>query len=66
MVYCILAAGVSRAKNLLMSEDVIASIDTIKKLGIKLKLQKIVKFLEKVSMDIITKNIKLMLKTQEH
>ena len=33
-----LAAGISEAKNLLMSEDVLASIKTIKKLGIKVKL----------------------------
>ena len=35
VLFASLAKGVSRAKNLLMSEDVIASIDTIKKLGIK-------------------------------
>ena len=33
-----LAAGISEAKNLLMSEDVLASIKVIKKLGIKVKL----------------------------
>ena len=33
-----LAAGISEAKNLLMSEDVLASIKKIKKLGIKVKL----------------------------
>ena len=33
-----LATGTSEAKNLLMSEDVLASIKTIKKLGIKVKL----------------------------
>ena len=32
--------GKSRAYNLLMSEDVLAAIDTIKKLGIKVKVQK--------------------------
>jgi len=35
-----LAIGVSNAKNLLMSEDVLASIKTIKKLGIKVKYAK--------------------------
>ena len=33
-----LATGISKAKNLLMSEDVLASINVIKKLGIKVKL----------------------------
>ena len=33
-----LATGISEAKNLLMSEDVLASIKVIKKLGIKVKL----------------------------
>ncbi len=33
-----LATGISEAKNLLMSEDVLASINVIKKLGIKVKL----------------------------
>ena len=32
------AAGKSIAHNLLMSEDVLAAIDTIKKLGIKVKI----------------------------
>ena len=35
-----LATGISEAKNLLMSEDVLASIKVIKKLGIKVKLDK--------------------------
>ena len=34
------ATGKSRAHNLLMSEDVLAAIDTIKKLGIKVKIYK--------------------------
>ena len=34
------ASGKSRAKNLLMSEDVIAAIDSIRKLGIKVKICK--------------------------
>mgnify|MGYP006152407525 FL=1 len=32
------ATGVSKAYNLLMSEDVLAAIDSIKKLGIKVKI----------------------------
>ena len=35
-----LANGVSKAKNLLMSEDVIAAINAIKRLGIKVKIKK--------------------------
>ena len=35
-----LANGKSRSHNLLMSEDVIASIETIKKFGIKVKVKK--------------------------
>ena len=35
-----LANGISKAKNLLMSEDVIAAIHSIKKLGIKSKIKK--------------------------
>ena len=35
-----LANGISRAKNLLMSEDVLASINTIRKLGIKAEIDK--------------------------
>tara|TARA_Y100001970_G_scaffold293360_1_gene439656 strand:- start:4413 stop:5732 length:1320 start_codon:yes stop_codon:yes gene_type:complete len=35
-----LASGTSIAKNLLMSEDVLAAIKTIKKLGIKVKIKK--------------------------
>ena len=34
-----LANGISTAKNILMSEDVLASIDAIKKLGIKVKFK---------------------------
>ena len=34
------ASGRSKANNLLMSEDVIAAIDSIKKLGIKVKIYK--------------------------
>ena len=35
-----LANGVSTAKNLLISEDVIASINAVKKLGVKVKIKK--------------------------
>ncbi len=35
-----LAKGISRAKNLLMSEDVMAAINAVKKLGIKIKINK--------------------------
>ena len=35
-----IASGISRAENLLMSEDVLAAIDSIKKLGIKAKINK--------------------------
>ena len=34
------AIGRSKAYNLLMSEDVVAAIDSIKKLGIKIKIHK--------------------------
>ena len=34
------ATGISKAYNLLMSEDVVAALDTIKKLGIKVKIYK--------------------------
>ena len=34
------AVGKSKGYNLLMSEDVLAAIDSIKKLGIKVKIQK--------------------------
>ena len=40
ILFSSLANGVSKAKNLLMSEDVIATLNTIKKLGIKTKLSK--------------------------
>ena len=35
-----IANGISRAENLLMSEDVLAAIDSVKKLGIKAKINK--------------------------
>ena len=37
VLFSSLASGASKAKNLLMSEDVIAALETIKKLGIKVK-----------------------------
>ncbi len=40
VLFSSLAKGVSKAKNLLISEDVIAAIKTIKKLGIKAKIKK--------------------------
>ncbi len=40
VLFSSLASGVSTAKNLLMSEDVIAAIKTIKKLGIKVYINK--------------------------
>ena len=40
VLFSSLGQGVSRAKNLLISEDVLAAIKAVKKLGIKVKLQK--------------------------
>ena len=40
VLFSSIANGISIAKNLLMSEDVIASLDAIKKLGIKVKINK--------------------------
>ena len=40
VLFASLANGVSKAKNLLMSEDVLAALDTIKKFGIKSKINK--------------------------
>ncbi len=40
VLFSSLANGISTAKNLLMSEDVLAAIDAIKKLGIKVKINK--------------------------
>ncbi len=40
VLFASLADGVSKAKNLLMSEDVLAALDTIKKFGIKSKINK--------------------------
>ena len=40
VLFSSLANGISKAKNLLMSEDVFAAINAIKKLGIKVKIKK--------------------------
>ena len=40
ILFSSLASGVSKAKNLLMSDDVLAAIETVKKLGIKVKFNK--------------------------
>ena len=40
ILFSSLAEGISKANNLLISEDVIAAIKTIKKLGIKVKIKK--------------------------
>ena len=40
VLFSSLANGISRAKNLLLSEDVLASLNVIKKLGIKYKITK--------------------------
>ena len=40
VLFASLANGVSKAKNLLMSEDVIAAIKSIRKLGIKVTINK--------------------------
>ena len=40
VLFASLASGISKSKGLLMSEDVLAAIDAVKKLGIKVKLNK--------------------------
>ena len=56
VLFASLANGTSKAKNLLMSEDVLAAIKAIKKLGIKIVIKKKnVRFLEKVLMAISIK-----------
>ena len=40
VLFASLAKGLSKAKNLLMSEDVLAAIDSVKKLGIKVNIQR--------------------------
>ena len=39
VLFASLGSGISRAKNLLMSEDVIAAINAIRKFGIKVKFR---------------------------
>ena len=58
ILFSSLAEGISKANNLLISEDVIAAIKTIKKLGIKVKIKKInVKFMGEELKDINIKKI---------
>ena len=58
VLFSSLADGTSTAKNLLMSEDVVASLKAIKSLESNLKLIKIyVKFMEKELMVMITKKL---------
>ena len=53
VLFSSLANGISKAKNLLMSEDVLAAIEAVKKLGIKVTVKKKnVKFMEKELMAI--------------
>ena len=61
VLFSSLASGVSKAKNLLMSEDVLAAIEIVKKLGIKVKFRsKICEIYGKgISGYIFKKNIKL-------
>ena len=40
VLFASIGKGISKAKNLLMSEDVLAALDSIKKLGIKSKINK--------------------------
>ena len=40
VLFSSLANGISKSKNLLMSEDVIAALEAIKKLGIKVIIKK--------------------------
>ena len=40
VLFASLGSGISKSKNLLMSEDVLAAINAVKKLGIKVKLNK--------------------------
>ena len=42
VLFSSLANGISTAKNLLESEDVLAAIKAVKKLGIKVKQEKII------------------------
>ena len=40
VLFSSIASGISTARNLLMSEDVVAAIDAVKKLGIKVVIKK--------------------------
>ena len=40
VLFASLANGKSKAKNLLLSEDVLAAMEAVKKLGIKVKIKK--------------------------
>ena len=40
VLFASLANGKSKAKNLLLSEDVLAAIEAVKKLGVKVKIKK--------------------------
>ena len=64
VLFSSLASGVSKAKNLLMSEDVLAAIEIVKKLGIKVKFKsKICEIYGKgINGYIFKKNIKLKAK----
>ena len=56
VLFSSLAIGKSSASNLLMSDDVINTIECIKNLGIKVKQKKIkFQFMEMVFLDLITK-----------
>ena len=58
VLFASLANGKSKAQNLLLSEDVLAAIEAIKKLGIKVNIKKKnVQFLVKELMDTNTKKI---------
>ena len=58
VLFSSLAEGTSRAKNLLLSEDVMAAINAIKKLGIRVRInRKECKVFGKGIMDINIKNL---------
>ena len=58
VLFSSMALGNSKALNLLLSDDVLAAIKTVKKFGINVKLnKKVVLFMEMDFMDINIKNI---------
>ena len=62
VLFSSLANGISRARNLLMSEDVLASLNAIKNLGLNIKLQKKnVKFMVMGLMVINTEKISVLM-----